>query len=159
MQTSLESLGSCLVCGHLLLEASVPEARVIEGVEFQVTFSGKKCGHCGRSYFEGADMYDFESAIAERVAMSTASSAEAIDMMLLATRLDETELCQLLHVDRDTLRDCREGKRRIDPCARALLALLLLERSEGSKTALDRLRRLANPVALEGCTIQLPRAP
>jgi hypothetical protein len=159
--SSLENLAACITCGGSPLpRASVTECRVIEGVEFRVSFSGKRCNRCGQAYFEGTDQYEFEAAIAERVAMSTASSPDAVNLMALATRIDEAELCGLLHVDSARLSDYRTGRRAIEADVRTLLALLVLDRQAGTAggtiSGTSLLKRLAHPVVLEGGMISLP---
>ena len=82
----------------------------------------------------------FEQKVAARVAVGSTSSPAAVDLLAIATFLEEDELCRRIGATTDELAAWRAGDLAIDPGSRTRLAMLVLERSGVGENEDDRAR-------------------
>src|SRR3954467_14646614 len=145
----------CSRCGKPALRAKKhPAIRTVAGHSFKATVPALVCASCGAVYFNGIALGDFDLAVANKLARAGVSDGEAIKFMRKAVGLPAVTLAELLDTSPETVSRWERGVSHIDRAAFAILAGIVMEKTEDRSDTLERLRALRNPARL-GSLVQI----
>src|SRR6202022_478756 len=139
----------CSRCGNRGLHAKKrPAIRTVAGHSFKASVPELVCDSCGAVYFNGPALGDFDLAVANRLARAGISDGEAIKFMRKAVGLPAVTLADLLDTSPETVSRWERGVSHIDRAAFAILAGIVMEKSDHRSDTLERLRALRHPARL-----------
>ncbi len=139
----------CVSCGKSALADTRQEQDLtVAGHTFTSTLPAQRCRSCGEIYFSASSLEAFELQVAASLAKAGERSGSALKFMRKASDLRANELAELLDLAPETIYRWESGKLSIERRALALLASMVLEKSEGRTNTLDELRVLRKPKRL-----------
>src|ERR1700682_3441902 len=139
----------CSRCGNTGLHVEKRTAtRTIPGHSFKASGPALVCEACGAVYFNGPSLGGFDLAVANRLAHAGVSDGEAIQFMRTAAGLPGVTLAELLDTSPETVSRWERGVSHIDRAAFAILAGIVIEKTDNRSDTLERLRALRNPARL-----------
>jgi hypothetical protein len=120
---------------------------------FVSDFQALKCPECGKFVaIEGNELERFEALVAKHLALAQHGSKEALVLMIRVVNIDLDLLGNLLAVEPDIIVGWQDGRMPIEQRVYELLALIVLDRSDGPGSVVERLHALRNPKPLESVT-------
>ena len=139
----------CSRCGNTGLHVEKrPATRTIAGHSFKASVPALVCDACGAVYFNGPSLGGFDLAVANRLAHAGVSDGEAIKFMRKAVGLPAVTLAELLDTSPETVSRWERGVSHIDRAAFAILAGIVIEKTDNRSDTLERLRALNRPARL-----------
>jgi len=130
----------------------VSESITVGEYTFIAQLLARRCASCGAVRFGADSLTAFELRVAVELAKTGVSTCEALRFMRKALQLRAVDLAALLGVTPETVSRWETGKLSLEHRALALLGSLVVEKSEGRTSTLDRLRALLEPKPLNQTT-------
>lgn len=139
----------CVMCKEgKLRRAALKLERNVAGHRFTTTVKGQACPICKEVYINGPDAERFELNVARALAEAAVTSGEAVKFMRKAAGMRAIDLAELLGVVPETVSRWETDRTVIDRSALAVVAMLVLDRANGTSRTEDTLRALAEPKRL-----------
>ncbi len=149
----------CASCGQQAMEdAQAPDSIEVAHHTFVAQLPVRRCRGCGETYVQPDTLERFELLVAVKLAQSGESSGEVLRFLRKTLPLRAVDLAELLDVTPETISRWETGKLPVERRALALLASLVVDKSEGRTSTLERLRALSKPRPL-GKTVRLKLIP
>jgi putative zinc finger/helix-turn-helix YgiT family protein len=139
----------CAICGKGSAKAKRMEMRrKVAGHVFTATVRGLLCETCGERTFDDAEVERVDLAVARALVEEGIVSGEAFKFVRKVAGLRAADLADLLKVTKETVSRWETDKVSIDHAARALVAMMLVDRAAGGTKTQDALRALRAPKTL-----------
>src|SRR6202158_5510908 len=139
----------CSRCGNTGLHVEKrPATRTIAGHSFKASVPALVCDACGAVYFNGPSLGGFDLAVANRLAHAGVSDGEAIKFMRKAVGLPAVTLAELLDTSPETVSRWERGGSHIDRAAFAILAGIVMEKTDNRSDTLEGILALKRPACL-----------
>ena len=135
----------CNECGGSRFKQVAHEQRyVVDGIVFRVRMRGSACRKCDAGTVAAAELGAGELTVAVWLAEHAVISGESFRFMRKALLFRANALAELLGVASESISRWENAKRGVDRSAWTLLASIVLDRSAGKKTTVERLRAFKN---------------
>lgn len=150
----------CTECGKgRLKDADIEQRVTVAGRTFVGSVRGARCSNCGAEFFDGPGLEAFEQAAAYELAKDGPVGGETLRFLRKAgLGMRAAELASLLDIEPETLSRWENDKIAMPRVPWAMVAAMVIERHEGHRETLDRLRALAEPKPLAKAVRIEPRA-
>lgn len=137
----------CNQCGGARFRDTPHEQKyVVEGIVFRVKMRADACRRCGRETVALTELGVADLTVARWLAEHAVISGESFRFMRKALLLRANGLAQLLGIASESISRWENAKRGVDRAAWMLLASIVLDRSDGVTTTLERLQALQKPM-------------
>jgi DNA-binding transcriptional regulator YiaG len=139
----------CTECGERVSFKPIDTEETVKvaGRTFVGAVRAERCPACKAELIDGADLEDFEAAVAAELAKDGPIAGEALKYMRKAgLGMKAADVARLLDVAPETFSRWETGERDIPRLSWATVAGLVLERYAGGRSLLERLETLAKPL-------------